>query len=250
MKILVIGAGAVGGYFGGRLAQAGHELYFTAKGDHLKAIKPVDRTLDQNRRMDDLELVIKEADQAERDMGAEASEEKQFRNITGFNAQRSAIDLSDEDLKAAGKLAQGFADRGASVPGMEDVFQESEKRKSDQSVEDESRKRIERIAQSVPVGKETPSTWDFDTIESLGPDAVVLLRNLKREHPGLTAENAQSVLTPGEYRDFKLWDELAEEYDNLEANRTKAASERAQAETELADMDKRRAEGGGLDVGP
>ncbi|MFQ5431883.1 MAG: ketopantoate reductase family protein [Nitrospinota bacterium] len=39
MKILVIGAGAVGGYFGGRLARAGHELYFIARGDHLKAIK-------------------------------------------------------------------------------------------------------------------------------------------------------------------------------------------------------------------
>jgi len=39
MKTLVIGAGAVGGYFGGRLAQAGHELYFMARGDHLKAMK-------------------------------------------------------------------------------------------------------------------------------------------------------------------------------------------------------------------
>ena len=39
MKTLVIGAGAVGGYFGGRLARAGHELYFMARGEHLKAIR-------------------------------------------------------------------------------------------------------------------------------------------------------------------------------------------------------------------
>ncbi len=39
MKILVMGAGAVGGYFGGRLAQAGHEVYFTARGAHLDALR-------------------------------------------------------------------------------------------------------------------------------------------------------------------------------------------------------------------
>ncbi len=38
MKILVIGAGAVGGYYGGRLAQAGHDLYFVARGEQLQAI--------------------------------------------------------------------------------------------------------------------------------------------------------------------------------------------------------------------
>lgn len=39
MKILVLGAGAVGGYFGGRLSAAGHEVYFTARGEHLKALR-------------------------------------------------------------------------------------------------------------------------------------------------------------------------------------------------------------------
>lgn len=38
MKILVIGSGAVGGYFGGKLAQAGHEVFFMARGEHLNAI--------------------------------------------------------------------------------------------------------------------------------------------------------------------------------------------------------------------
>lgn len=38
MKIAVFGSGAVGGYFGGRLAQAGHDVTFIARGEHLKAI--------------------------------------------------------------------------------------------------------------------------------------------------------------------------------------------------------------------
>ena len=39
MKIAVIGAGGVGGYFGGRLAQAGHEVTFVARGGHLEALR-------------------------------------------------------------------------------------------------------------------------------------------------------------------------------------------------------------------
>lgn len=39
MKIIVIGSGGVGGYFGGKLAQAGNDVTFIARGEHLKAIK-------------------------------------------------------------------------------------------------------------------------------------------------------------------------------------------------------------------
>lgn len=39
MKLAVVGVGGVGGYFGGRLAQAGHEVYLVARGDHLAAIR-------------------------------------------------------------------------------------------------------------------------------------------------------------------------------------------------------------------
>ena len=38
MRIAVFGTGAVGGYFGGRLAQAGEEVVFIARGEHLKAL--------------------------------------------------------------------------------------------------------------------------------------------------------------------------------------------------------------------
>jgi 2-dehydropantoate 2-reductase len=39
MRIAVFGAGGIGGYFGGRLAQAGEDVVFIARGDHLKALR-------------------------------------------------------------------------------------------------------------------------------------------------------------------------------------------------------------------
>ena len=39
MKILIYGTGGVGGYFGGRLAEAGHDVTFIARNEHLKAIQ-------------------------------------------------------------------------------------------------------------------------------------------------------------------------------------------------------------------
>ena len=38
MKIAIFGSGAIGGYLGGRLAQAGHDVRFIARGEHLDAI--------------------------------------------------------------------------------------------------------------------------------------------------------------------------------------------------------------------
>ncbi len=39
MRIVVFGTGGVGGYFGGRLAHAGEEVTFIARGEHLRAIR-------------------------------------------------------------------------------------------------------------------------------------------------------------------------------------------------------------------
>jgi len=39
MRIAVFGTGGVGGYFGGRLAQAGEEVTFIARGAHLHALQ-------------------------------------------------------------------------------------------------------------------------------------------------------------------------------------------------------------------
>ncbi|MBT3764669.1 MAG: 2-dehydropantoate 2-reductase [Rhodospirillales bacterium] len=39
MKIAIMGSGGIGGYFGGRLAAAGQDVTFIARGDHLKAMQ-------------------------------------------------------------------------------------------------------------------------------------------------------------------------------------------------------------------
>ena len=39
MKIAVIGTGGLGGYYGGLLARAGHEVAFIARGAHLAALQ-------------------------------------------------------------------------------------------------------------------------------------------------------------------------------------------------------------------
>jgi 2-dehydropantoate 2-reductase len=39
MKIAILGSGAVGGYYGARLAKAGHDVTFIARGAHLAAIR-------------------------------------------------------------------------------------------------------------------------------------------------------------------------------------------------------------------
>ena len=39
MKIAVMGAGAIGGYFGGRLAKAGFDVSFITRGAHLDVIR-------------------------------------------------------------------------------------------------------------------------------------------------------------------------------------------------------------------
>jgi 2-dehydropantoate 2-reductase len=39
MKVAVVGAGGIGGYFGGLLATGGHEVTFIARGEHLRAIR-------------------------------------------------------------------------------------------------------------------------------------------------------------------------------------------------------------------
>jgi ketopantoate reductase len=45
MRIVVMGAGGVGGYFGARLAHAGHDVTFIARGKHLEAMQQKGLTL-------------------------------------------------------------------------------------------------------------------------------------------------------------------------------------------------------------
>jgi 2-dehydropantoate 2-reductase len=60
MRIAVMGAGGVGGYFGGRLAQAGHEVGFVARGRHLEAIRAKGLTL--KSPLGDATLKVKASD--------------------------------------------------------------------------------------------------------------------------------------------------------------------------------------------
>ena len=39
LKIAIVGAGAIGGYLGVKLALAGHDVTFVARGENLKAIQ-------------------------------------------------------------------------------------------------------------------------------------------------------------------------------------------------------------------
>ena len=39
MKILVMGAGAIGAFYGAWLQRAGDEVYYCARGEHLRAMK-------------------------------------------------------------------------------------------------------------------------------------------------------------------------------------------------------------------
>ena len=39
LKILMVGAGGIGGYYAAKLAEAGHEVTLTARGEHLNALK-------------------------------------------------------------------------------------------------------------------------------------------------------------------------------------------------------------------
>ena len=39
MRIAIVGSGGVGGYFGGRLAAAGTDVTFIARGAHLDALR-------------------------------------------------------------------------------------------------------------------------------------------------------------------------------------------------------------------
>ena len=56
MKILVMGAGAVGAYFGARLQQAGEDVVYCARGENLRALR--ERGLDITSIRGDFKLAV------------------------------------------------------------------------------------------------------------------------------------------------------------------------------------------------
>ncbi|GAA3568250.1 2-dehydropantoate 2-reductase [Kribbella ginsengisoli] len=65
IKVAVLGAGGVGGYFGGRLAQAGHDVRFVARGEHLAAMRGSGLTVESVAGDFALETVVATDDPAE-----------------------------------------------------------------------------------------------------------------------------------------------------------------------------------------
>ena len=68
MKIAIMGSGGVGGYYGGRLAQAGEEVTFIARGPHLEALRT--KGLRVKSHFGDFELSAVQATDNPADAGA------------------------------------------------------------------------------------------------------------------------------------------------------------------------------------
>jgi len=47
VRVLIVGTGAVGGYFGAKLARFGHDVVFTARGENLEALRRRGLTIEQ-----------------------------------------------------------------------------------------------------------------------------------------------------------------------------------------------------------
>ena len=99
MKIVVYGAGAVGGFFGGLLARAGQDVAFVARGDHLDALR-TRGLLIRSRQLGDV-------------------------SIAPLRAASSASELGPADLVLVGVKAhqtQGILDDLAAVVGSSTVL--------------------------------------------------------------------------------------------------------------------------------
>lgn len=69
VKVAVLGAGGVGGYFGGRLVQAGVEVSFLARGEHLRALRA--HGLRVRSVLGDFEVPVDAGDEPDRLAGAD-----------------------------------------------------------------------------------------------------------------------------------------------------------------------------------
>jgi 2-dehydropantoate 2-reductase len=86
MRIAVMATGGVGGYFGARLAQAGHDVAFVARGRHLAAIR-------------ERGLVVKSATGDIHVASAVASDDP--KSLGGFDVVLFAVKLWDTEIAAA-----------------------------------------------------------------------------------------------------------------------------------------------------
>jgi 2-dehydropantoate 2-reductase len=101
MKILVVGAGAVGGYFGVRLSLAGHDVAFVARGAHGDAIR-------------EHGLTVETPDGA---LHAAPTTFARIDEAVGFGADLALIAVKARDLDAAAAgIAAALAASGVAIP--------------------------------------------------------------------------------------------------------------------------------------
>lgn len=108
MRIAVMGAGGVGGYFGARLAQAGHEIALIARGRHLEAMR-------------EHGLTVRSGAGDIRISAARASDDPE--SLGSFDVVLFAVKLWDTEAAAAASLPL-VADGGVVLPlqnGVESI---------------------------------------------------------------------------------------------------------------------------------
>lgn len=87
MRIGVVGAGGIGGYFGGRLARAGADVHFLARGKHLEALST--RGLRVRSIRGDFELPVEATD----DPGAIGPCDLVLFSVKSFDTETAAASL-------------------------------------------------------------------------------------------------------------------------------------------------------------
>jgi 2-dehydropantoate 2-reductase len=111
MKILVVGAGAVGGYYGAMLHRAGHDVTFVARGEHGRKIREYGLTVELPS-----ETITVNATVAD-DVSAAA----------GTNAEIAIVAVKSNGLAAvAAGVGRALADDGVAIPLLNGLDSEAE----------------------------------------------------------------------------------------------------------------------------
>ncbi|MEL4356541.1 MULTISPECIES: 2-dehydropantoate 2-reductase [unclassified Luteococcus] len=126
LSVAVIGAGALGGYFGALLQQAGHRVHFTARGAHLDALRahglritgqtectlPVDVTEDP-ARIGPVDLVL---------LAVKATQlDEVLPGLVPLLGEQTAVVTLQNGVEAPSRVAEALG-RGHVLPGIVRVY--------------------------------------------------------------------------------------------------------------------------------
>jgi 2-dehydropantoate 2-reductase len=175
MRIAIIGAGAVGSYFGGRLAAAGNKVHLLARGQHLHALQS--RGLDVRSALGDLDRLMVPATDDPHGVGP---------------VDVVLITVKGQDLAAAINAAQLLIDDDTAVIGLQNGVEAEEELSDALGVERvlggvayieavvsepgvvEHRSRFARLLFGELDGRRTPRTEEFlGVCREAGIDAEV-----------------------------------------------------------------------------